>query len=76
MPFSLKYSLAVLLLSVCASTSANASNGKWEYLTKTINLLSDSVITQQLNKLGAKNWELVSCSESKAKLVCIFKRRV
>jgi hypothetical protein len=74
MPFLLKYPLAVLLLSACLS--ANASSEKWEYLTKTINLLSDSVITQQLNKLGAKNWELVSCSESKAKLVCIFKRRV
>lgn len=66
----------LLILFVSTSQISNASSQKWEYLTKTINLLSDSVITQQLNKLGAKNWELVSCSESKAKLVCIFKRRL
>jgi|GEM_PF-3739894 len=73
MSFFSKCCVVLFLLSICANTYANK---KWEYLSKTIILQSDKYTTQQLNKLGLKNWELVDCAEAKGKLVCIFKRRV
>jgi hypothetical protein len=74
MSLLLRYLVLVLTLSVCLS--ANAASGKWEYLTKSINLLTDAVMTQQLNKLGKENWELVDCSAAGSALVCIFKRKI
>lgn len=68
--FFLVFSLIVI------SQIGYASSQKWEYLSKTIILQSDDFTTKQLNKLGAQNWELISCAEASAKLVCIFKRKI
>jgi len=65
----------LVILFVSTSQISNASNQKWEYLVKSINLLTDAVMTQQLSKLGEKNWELVNCSEAETQLICVFKRR-
>ena len=47
----------------------------WEYFTKTFPITGDDqALTNALNTLGKDQWELVDCSESRGRLVCIFKR--
>lgn len=67
----------VLLLSLLIVANMSYAQGqKWKYLTKTINILTDEVMTQQLSRIGAQGWELVGCSgTTQAKLVCVFKKK-
>ena len=47
----------------------------WEYFTKTLPITGDDqAMTNALNTLGKDQWELVDCSESRGRLICIFKR--
>ena len=65
---------ALLLSSLLLPAHAESTN--WHYLVKTYPLMgNDSALTQAMNKLGAKGWELVNCTEGDAEITCIFKRR-
>jgi len=47
----------------------------WEYFTKTFPITGDDqAMTNALNTLGKDQWELVDCSQSRSRLICIFKR--
>jgi|GEM_PF-1457498 hypothetical protein len=65
---------ALLLLS-SSIMPAHAETANWNYLVKTYPLMgNDSALSQAMNKLGAKGWELVNCTEGDAEITCIFKR--
>ncbi len=66
--------MAILLISVLASTSVNAGP-YWVYRVKTFPLMgNDQALSNALNQLGKERWELVNCTEGNAELTCIFKR--
>ncbi|MEE8058260.1 MAG: hypothetical protein V3T17_10555 [Pseudomonadales bacterium] len=63
----------IIVLALLFSLSVHADN--WNYLVKTFPLMGNNqALTQAMNKLGAESWELASCSEVNAQLICIFKR--
>ncbi|PHS00179.1 MAG: hypothetical protein COA78_24210 [Blastopirellula sp.] len=63
-----------MLFSV-TTLAATLTETTWEYFTKTFPLTGDDqALTNALNILGKDHWELVDCSESRARLICIFKR--
>ena len=65
-----------LLLMSSFILPVHAESTSWYYLVKTYPLMgNDSALTQAMNKLGAKGWELVNCTEGDAEITCIFKRR-
>ncbi len=60
-------------LALLFSLSVYANN--WNYLVKTFPLMgNDQALTQEMNKRGEQGWELASCSEVNAQLICIFKK--
>jgi hypothetical protein len=66
---------AALLLLSSFFLPAHADSTNWRYLVKTYPLMgNDSALSQAMNKLGAKGWELVNCTEGDAEITCIFKR--
>lgn len=77
MPFKAWVHWAVLPLVLVFSSAVYAAAPKWEYLVKTYPLVGDDGwLTKELSKQGKLNWELVSCPESNAKIICIFKRPI
>ena len=65
----------ILLLLSSYILPAHAESTNWRYLVKTYPLMGhDSALTQAMNKLGAKGWELINCTEGDAEITCIFKR--
>mgnify|MGYP003385970814 CR=1 FL=1 len=65
----------ILLLLSSYILPAHAESTNWRYLVKTYPLMgNDSALTQAMNKLGAKGWELINCTEGDAEITCIFKR--
>ena len=54
--------LATILLLISSFISpVHAESTSWYYLVKTYPLMgNDSALTQAMNKLGAKGWELVN----------------
>ena len=64
-----------LLLLPLFILPAHAEAINWRYLVKTYPLMgNDAALSQAMNKLGAKGWELVNCTEGDAEITCIFKR--
>lgn len=63
----------IFTLSTLASTASLAAQS-WEYQAKTYRLVGDKVLTQKLNSMGAKGWELVNCTVEDSSLTCLFKK--
>lgn len=72
--------LGVIFFILCLFLSSAHAGDKetttitWQYIAKSFELVSDKVLTNQLNTLGADGWELVTCTEDNASLTCIFRK--
>ena len=76
-PDMLRHSMMLFVLFLSLSTANagdNKTNADWQYIAKTFELVSDQVLSNQLNTLGSDGWELVICTEENASLTCVFKR--